>query len=227
MLTPTPARFFFARIVHLAALRAALPPGDGPSAALRAASGSSAGGTGLGRPPGGLLPLELPCYCLTRAPAPVSRYHAISASLGDQGTWWRGTRDGGLSPNAHGIVWLAPDRGTALSYGPRVLEVGLSPSASVVDLRDLSDPLVRKLKETASASREATVGHPISDDAWPLWADFGVLEANGWAVPLLLEGMADGVLVSDYRGTAAVVPHESLALINPSAISSQVEVAVD
>ena len=156
----------------------------------------------------------------------MSRYHLASASLLSLNTWFRGTRDGDLKPNAHGIVWLAADKETALSYNSRLLEVRLYPSASIVDLRDLSHPLVRELKDAASASRESTIGYPIPDKDWARWADFGMLESNAWAVPLLLDGGADGVLVSDSLGTAAT-PHDSLALLDPSAVVLWKEIDVE
>lgn len=165
----------------------------------------------------------------------MSRYHLVSASLlgfpqrshavdipavMTPDTWFRGTQDGDLEPNAHGIVWLAPDRDTALSYGPSVVEVHLSPSAHIIDLRDLSNAVVQEFKDTASSSRERTVGYPISDADWASWADFGMLEGNTWAVALLLKGGIDGVVVADSRGSSAV-PHDSLALLNLSAVSSE------
>lgn len=153
----------------------------------------------------------------------MSRYHLASALTSRPPVtdiWFRGTQDGDLEPNAHGIVWLAPDRDTALSYGPRVVEVHLAPSARIIDLRDLSDTVVQELKDTASSSRERTIGYPISDADWPSWADFGMLEGNTWAVPMLLKGGIDGIVVSDSRGSSAVA-HDSLALLNLSAVSSE------
>ncbi len=162
-------------------------------------------------------------YCVAETLRHMSRYHLASASVTPRPSWFRGTKDGDLSPNAHGIIWLALDKETALSYGPRLLEVTLTPSASLIDLRDLSTPVVREMKDMASAQRERTIGYPIPDRDWARWADFGMLESNAWAVPLLLDGGVDGILVSDSLGTAAT-PHESLALLDISAVSSWTEV---
>jgi len=145
------------------------------------------------------------------------------SSITGQHTWWRGTRDGKLTPNAHGIVWLAPDPETALSYGPRLLKVTLHPSADIIDLRDLSNTTVQYIKETASTNRERTIGRSIPDSSWSSWADFGMLEGNEWVVPALLDDWVAGIVVSDSRGSSAI-PHDSLALLNVNVISSMEEI---
>jgi len=149
--------------------------------------------------------------------------HAAKIHAFPSGAWFRGTQDGRLTPNAHGIVWLATDYETALSYGPRVLEVHLHPSADIIDLRDLSNTTVQHIKETASTNRERTIGRSIPDSSWASWADFGMLEGNEWVVPALLEDWVAGVVVADSRGTSAI-PHDSLALLNVGVVSSWSEI---
>jgi GNAT superfamily N-acetyltransferase/8-oxo-dGTP pyrophosphatase MutT (NUDIX family) len=134
-----------------------------------------------------------------------------------------------LQPNEHGIVWLG-EQDTAGDYSAqhyqkgesRVLKVEIAPNAKIVDLRDLSDPLIRELKDKISEWRKNTWGHPIPDEDWASgkmpWADFGVLEGGNlqWVIPYLKEHGVDGVIAGDVSNKGR--KHDSLAVLNPEVI---------
>lgn len=139
-------------------------------------------------------------------------------------TWWsKATQDGRLFLDIHGIAWLVPKGDRYLSAYSRVLKVRFLRSASVIDMRDLSHPGVRAVKDKVSMLREPLLGHPLSDDAWLSWAGSNTLlrSGNEWVVPLLLESGVDGIVV-DGRGNPAAP--RFLALLNLSAVSSIEEV---
>jgi hypothetical protein len=157
---------------------------------------------------------EIPLQIKTAAIAPSDR------------TLYRGvtndTHGDDARLNAQGILWLAeqgPARQYILQYSPGTMfEVTLKPDANIVRLDDLSNPVVRAFKERASASRLARIGHPISDEEWPEWADFGMLEGNlPWSIQYFKRRGVDGLILHDHSWKEA---HESLALLNRKAIES-------
>ena len=131
-----------------------------------------------------------------------------------------------LKPNPYGVIWLTPDKEAAKSYSNpyynpghgRIISVELSPLANVVNLKDLSNPFVKELKEDISNSRRMTWG-PISDDSWASFADFGILEMkNGLYVRFLKRKKVDAVVVdNDYLMTSAD-KHSSIAVLNPNVL---------
>lgn len=134
-----------------------------------------------------------------------------------------------LKKNSSGIIWLTPDEGIAAKYAtpswnknsPNILKVIIAPTARIVELSDLGDPVIRKLKDAFSERRAITIGHPISDEDWSKWADFGILEVhNGIWRNFLRARKVDGVTLNDTLLTSTTA-HRSLALINPKVIISQ------
>lgn len=127
-----------------------------------------------------------------------------------------------LKPNGYGIIWLAPDAAVAKKYSEpywnaghgRVIAVTLSPKAKVVNLKDLSNPIIRELKEQMSEVNKYTFG-AISDESWvKSYADFGVLEVkNGLWTRFLKSKRVDAVVVADSVQTSAI-KHESVAVLN-------------
>jgi len=143
--------------------------------------------------------------------------------------YWHGTyRDfDKLKKNREGVLWLALSSDVAFQYGDvhwkpsdsrvKLWRVVLKPSAKIARLDDLSDPVVRELKEGVSMARAMTWG-PISDESWSSFADFGILEGYRWTISFL-KSKLDGVVVGDSTGGASN-KHESLALFNMKAIQS-------
>lgn len=123
-----------------------------------------------------------------------------------------------------GIYWLAFDPKTAMEYAtkyyiqgkPKIWTIVLNPRAKIIDFRDLSNPIIREIKESVSRKRESTTGHPINDAQWASWADFGVIESNPGLIKFLRSKRIDGLVVKDNNGRA---DHDSVALFNLRAIA--------
>ena len=124
----------------------------------------------------------------------------------------------------NGVLWLAFDRKVAEGYGnphwkpvgtpTTVWEIELRPSAKVVDLKDLSNPIVRKFKDEASMISSFMMG-PISDEEYLRWADFGYLERYRWALGFFKSNGVQAITLDDNLfGT----PHRSMAVISMRAI---------
>lgn len=144
---------------------------------------------------------------------------------------WHGSPLSFDAPKATGspkVLWLTDDRDSAVRYASKhyvrsdtayVWEIHLKPGARIVDMRDLSNPVVRSLKDSVSEIRQHTWG-PISDEDWPSFADFGLIEGYSWVRPFLRSRRVDGVWVDDtVDGTRG---HRSIALLNTGAIASAV-----
>jgi hypothetical protein len=134
--------------------------------------------------------------------------------------------------NSLGILWLAPNARVAQEYAAKrgnrsgfVWEILLKPSAKIVDLHDLHNPVIRELFESVSDTRRSTFG-PISEDDWPSFASFGIFEGYPWTVKFLASKKIDGATCRDAIRTMGI-PHDSVALINLRAIQSSTRVVVD
>lgn len=138
-----------------------------------------------------------------------------------------------LKPNGYGIIWLTPDMTVAQQYAspsyakgqPRVFKVTLKPNVRVVDLRNVEDPIVRKLMADFNAIRKVTYGSEISEQEWPKWADFGLLEVNGGQWTRWLKGRRVAAVTCSDSVLSSAVPHESVAVLSPAAIALQEVVA--
>jgi len=127
--------------------------------------------------------------------------------------------------NGIGILWLTPDPKAAEIYaGIRnttgsgfLWDIRLKPSAKIVDLSDLTSPIIREFYKMVSDIRRSTFG-PIDEKDWPKFADFGLLEGYGWAVRFLKSKRVHGATCADTA--ASVHGHDSVALFNLNAIDS-------
>ena len=125
--------------------------------------------------------------------------------------------------NGQGILWLAFTPKVALDYatphyhkGDSYLwEVKLKGGAKIIDLGDLSDPIIQELRQGVISP---ITNQPISEASWPSYADFGILEAKRWVRGFLRKKRVDGIVVKDSLGTTAI-QHDSVALINLGAIA--------
>jgi hypothetical protein len=136
-----------------------------------------------------------------------------------------------VQPNPHGIIWLGEYK-TAEKYAKthykkgeaRIFEVGLKDSAKVLDLRDLSSPLVQEIKDRLQGRARIFYGNDyvMGDSEYQNRADFTLLEGSEWVLPYLLEKGIDAVVVRDNSsGSSTYADHDSMAVINPDAIESQ------
>jgi hypothetical protein len=122
----------------------------------------------------------------------------------------------------HDTLWLTDERDVAWLYGSRgkaqswMWKVHLKPKAKVLNLKDLSNPLIRELKEMVSGVRGFTWG-PITDEMWSSFADFGIVEGYQWVPDFFKSHGVDGVWVDDQ---VASRKHRSVALFRLSAIES-------
>lgn len=127
-----------------------------------------------------------------------------------------------------GILWVTLDPQVAKNYAgrkgsPRVWEIELSPSAKLVDLRDLSDPFTQHIREQVNVGRRFTFG-AVSPEQWPSYADFGLVEANPW---LVTQAKAHGIYllkVTDTSRWGAGEAVDSIAILSDKAILSTVQV---
>ena len=137
--------------------------------------------------------------------------------------------------NRIGILWLTPNPRVAAQYALTtwsptkgkgfVWEVLLKSSARIVDLADLSHPVIRELYESLNDIRKHVLG-PVSEDSWRAQADFGIFEAYPWTVRFLKSKRIDGATCAD-RVSTMPIPHDSVALFKLSVIQSVQRVAVD
>lgn len=142
-----------------------------------------------------------------------------------QRVFYRGRpTDRSLRLNGDGVLWLALSPDVAQSYGDEHWHTGgtgalwtvtLKPAAKIVDLSDLSNPVVQELKEKVSEIRTYTFG-AISDEEWPSFADFGILEGYPWVSGFLKSRHVSGVLLRDSHNE---MDHPSVALLTLSAIA--------
>ncbi len=122
----------------------------------------------------------------------------------------------------HDTLWLTDEQDVAWLYGSRgkaqswMWKVHLKPKAKVLNLKDLSNPLIRELKEVISGVRGFTWG-PITDEMWSSFADFGIVEGYQWVPDFFKSRGVDGVWVDDQ---VASRKHRSVALFRLSAIES-------
>jgi hypothetical protein len=132
-----------------------------------------------------------------------------------------------LPPSAAGILWLTDDVHAAASHAmkylhhgtPSLWKVTLKDDAKLVALWDLSDPIVRKVKEEVSEERRMTHGRGVSDEEWVRHAaDFGALEAFPWMLKQLRAAGVGGVWVHEQHAGRKRL---SLGLINGDAQTSQ------
>lgn len=127
-----------------------------------------------------------------------------------------------VKPDSYGIIWLA-EKEFANDYTkynhrtgePRLFEIQLSPDAKLIDLRELSDPIVRTYKDKYYPQ--------LPDEKWADAAMWTRIEGNPVTVPYFKQSGVDGIIVGDQlkRGR----PHDSIALINPNTIVGQRKVA--
>jgi len=133
------------------------------------------------------------------------------------GPYYHGTYHDFMRPKlgGYGIFWLTDNRRVALQYSSPYYAKGdkwlwtiyLKPGTSIIDLADVSNPIVNELREMLNPS----LLHPISEEEWGGQADFGLLELKSWIIGFLKERGVDGVFVKDKLGTSPI-PHKSLAL---------------
>jgi 8-oxo-dGTP pyrophosphatase MutT (NUDIX family) len=136
------------------------------------------------------------------------------------------------SKTAYKILWATEDQSVAANYAnkrmagdPVVWAITLKPSVNIVDLTDLSYPVIREIKEDISLGNRYTGGGEISDDRWPRYADFGILEGNPWVVKKL---RANGVLAVRCKDTSSMSGGtyiQSIAILDDRAIASAVRVS--
>jgi len=128
--------------------------------------------------------------------------------------------------NALGILWLAPNPKVAQEYatphwvkGPGyVWEIHLKGGSKVVNLRDLSHPVVREAFDMMNEQARMGMG-AWSEEAWGTQADFGMLEYRRWMIGFFKKKRIDGLVVQDTLSTTPL-KHESLALLRLAAIES-------
>lgn len=122
------------------------------------------------------------------------------------------------------ILWLTDNRTVAATYARKhwyknpevqLWEIYLQPKSRIISLRDLNNPIIRQLKEQVSGIRKFTWGE-ITDESWPDFADFGILEGYSWVRPWLKQKRVDGIWVADSN---AGIGHMSIALLNIKAIA--------
>lgn len=157
----------------------------------RQASGSQAGGASIPWDP------DVPLWHGTRHDVEKLRLNLTNKTL-----WLTDEQD---------VAWLYGNRGQAQSW---MWEVHLKPKAKVLDLKDLSNPLIRELKDLISGVRESTWG-PITDEMWSSFADFGIVEGYAWVPGFFKSRGVDGIWVDDQIGSRK---HRSVALFRLSAI---------
>ena len=125
------------------------------------------------------------------------------------------------------ILWVCEDPAIALNYAnthfrkkgsPVVWEINLR--VPVVSLEDLSNPVIRELKDNFSKTRKMSIGHEISDEQWiHSYADFGFLEGYEWSVKFLKSKGVLAVRVKDTSSMGGGSEIYSIAILADRAIS--------
>jgi hypothetical protein len=128
--------------------------------------------------------------------------------------------------NPRGILWLTPNPVVAAEYATPHYHKGesfvwkfqLKGGAKIVDLSDLSHPVIREVFNSTNESRKYTLG-PWTEEDWERHTDFGTLEQFAWLPKFLKSKGIDGVTCRDSISTIGI-PHDSVALLKLSAIAS-------
>lgn len=132
-----------------------------------------------------------------------------------------------LKLNGLGILWLTPNPRAAVQYASKsynknkpafLWTVELKPSAKILDLDDLSQPLIREVFESLRDVSQSMLSR-FTEETWAERADFGLLEWQNWIVRFLKSKRIDGVYCKDKVDTLDV-RHPSVALFRLSAIES-------
>src|SRR5438105_522635 len=93
-----------------------------------------------------------------------------------------------LKLNKDGILWLSPTKEASSSYTEKywhksedkfIWEVEISQDSIIINLNDLSNPIIKNIKNQVSDARKFTYGE-IADADWHKFADFGLLEGYPW-----------------------------------------------
>ena len=141
---------------------------------------------------------------------------------------WHGTKGGidKLKTNLDAL-YLAFSPHVAGEYAstqrdPTIWRVTLKPSAHLIDLRDLNDPVTREFFD--EWQQRETGSFAIPEDKWRAtfeaangWTN---IDFSGWALPWLSKKV-DGVIVGDSSGGGAGgrgYHHDSVALLNTKAL---------
>ena len=152
--------------------------------------------------------------------------------------WFHGTKiafTGKLKPNrgmGGACVWLADAEGARRYAGnrptSRVIEVELAPDTRVVDLSDVTDPIVREfIRQDARARnlfwhfREDVTDAEMAD-AVTSWqrqqTDYDRLELWSWSRTYFRQAGADALIVRDVAGWGGTEPMRSLCILNRARI---------
>lgn len=132
--------------------------------------------------------------------------------------------------NQNGILWLAYEPETSKAYADfqarnkntkesYLWSIELNPKAKIIDMEDLSNPIIREIKDNISKIKEMTIGHGITDDDWNKYANYNTLENHSWIRRLLKSKKVDGLIVNDTI-TTTTKKHKSIALFNLKTIIS-------
>lgn len=190
-------------------------------------------GSGYDIPPGGV-----------KFGYPVTNVEAVQPrEITSRGNVWRriataphtvyhGTSSSKPPTRQNGILWAAPDQHMALNYAntywrqgtPTLWAIRLNPTARIADLRDLNNPVIRQIKEQVAAERKMSFGVGISDESWPSYADFGLLETRRWVIDELKKARVDAVWVHDVDGMTGGARKDSLAILTDKAIHAVTKV---
>lgn len=166
---------------------------------------------------------------------PRGHRHTLS-SLGLPTTWYHGTHHdfARLKPKADDlkVIWLG-DQETATVYAegyPRqgVIQVELDPDARVVDMRDVTDPImVEYLALINEQAKYGVFGSGPSAEEWAnKWYDYGELEHYRFSGPFFRSKKVDALLVRDVQGWSGGKKTVSLAVLNKSRILAQKRVSI-
>jgi hypothetical protein len=166
---------------------------------------------------------------------PRARRHTLS-SLGLPTTWYHGTHHDfeRLKPKADYLkaIWLG-DLETATVYAEGylrqgVIQVELDPNARVVDMRDVTDPImVEYLALINEQAKYGVFGSGPSAEEWAnKWYDYGELEHYRFSGPFFRSKKVDALLVRDVQGWSGGKKTVSLAVLNKNRILAQKRVSI-
>jgi hypothetical protein len=131
--------------------------------------------------------------------------------------------------NKNGILWLAYEPETSQAYASFAArnkntsnsflwQVELSSKARIIDMEDLSNPIIQQIKKSLSDERKMRFGSEIDDKDWKDYANFGSLEYHPWIRKFLKSKRIDGIIVNDSVTTTST-KHKSIALFNLAVIT--------